>query len=119
MTSAELLNYTAAFCIFFVSIFLAITLYYLIDILRRASRAMDEIETRIDAVCQSLTGLYSKATGMTTYISIISNIVKKILSTYQKKRNDESNEESDEENDCQKECLKKTKKVTKREKLRK
>ena len=98
-TSKDILNLVIALCIFFVTVFLVWSLYYLAQILKSSKEMVEEIRNKVEEFGDILTTLKDKITHSTTILTTVAKGVTDLLSMYKNKKskNDDYEEEYEDE----------------------
>ncbi|MDD5291085.1 MAG: hypothetical protein PHZ04_03125 [Patescibacteria group bacterium] len=89
--SKDLLYVVLAFCILWLTIFLAWFIYYLVMIMRQAYRIVKETREKINKVDEILKSLKEKIEHSASYLVLISDGVKKLVEVI-KERSEERKE---------------------------
>ncbi len=78
-TSKDLLNIVIAFCILWLSIFVAWFIYYLAMIMRQAFHIIKEMRDRMHKVDEVIKSIKEKIEHSTSYLALIGEGVKKLV----------------------------------------
>ena len=78
-TSRDLLNIVIAFCILWLSIFIAWFIYYLAMITRQAFHIVKEMRDRMHKVDEIIKSIKEKIEHSTSYLALIGEGVKKLV----------------------------------------
>jgi len=88
--SKDLLNVVLAFCVLWLTIFLAWFIYYLIMIMRQGYIAAKEMKERLKKIDETIKTFKEKMEHSAMYLSLIGEGIKKIVEIVKEKKDKKS-----------------------------
>ncbi len=95
-TSGDILNLVIAVCIIALTIFLCLSLYYLISTVKKAHRVINSVEKGVNKIQELIDFLHGKIKNGGAYLMLAGELIKKgfdYFSNKEKKQEDDYEEE--------------------------
>ncbi len=117
-TSGDILNLVLAVCVFLLTSFLCVALYYLISSMKKTHRVIRMIELMVNKADDVINLTKDKIKNSGTYLMLFGELIKKLMDHVVTKPKKQEKEESDDKEE-KKKVLRKTKTKTKTSKAKK